>query len=101
MNQNLCEIGFALDWSASMQSMAKEAIGGFNGFLESHQKAPGDANLNPRASAYSIVFSASSAGDGSLWTTSSCCWAIAEKLAAAFGGKKINRTTLMREKKIL
>jgi uncharacterized protein YegL len=45
VNQNLCEIGFVLDRSGSMESMAKEAIGGFNGFLESHRKAPGDAKL--------------------------------------------------------
>jgi hypothetical protein len=43
MNQNLCEIGFVLDRSGSMTAMEKEAIGGFNAFLESQQKLPGEA----------------------------------------------------------
>jgi uncharacterized protein YegL len=34
-----------LDRSGSMENMAKEAIGGFNSFLESHQKEPGQAKL--------------------------------------------------------
>ena len=45
MNQNLTEIAIVLDRSGSMIDMAKEAIGGFNGFLESQQKLPGDARL--------------------------------------------------------
>jgi hypothetical protein len=28
-----------------MDSMAREAVGGYNGFLESHQKAPGEASV--------------------------------------------------------
>jgi uncharacterized protein YegL len=34
-----------LDRSGSMASMAKEAIGGFNSFLDLHQNAPGQAKL--------------------------------------------------------
>jgi uncharacterized protein YegL len=45
MNANLCEIGFVLDRSGSMESMRLEAIGGFNAFLASHQKAAGEAKL--------------------------------------------------------
>ena len=45
MNAQLTEIGFILDRSGSMASMAKEAIGGFNAFLESQQKLPGEAKL--------------------------------------------------------
>jgi hypothetical protein len=45
MNTELTEISIVLDRSGSMASMAKEAIGGFNGFLESQQKLPGDARL--------------------------------------------------------
>jgi uncharacterized protein YegL len=45
VNQNLCEIGFVLDRSGSMESMKQEAVGGFNTFLESQQKLPGEARL--------------------------------------------------------
>jgi hypothetical protein len=45
MNTELTEIAIVLDRSGSMASMEKEAIGGFNGFLESQQKLPGDARL--------------------------------------------------------
>jgi uncharacterized protein YegL len=45
MNQNLCEIGFVLDRSGSMNTMKDEAIGGINAFLESQQKLPGEARL--------------------------------------------------------
>jgi uncharacterized protein YegL len=45
MNTQLTEIGFVLDRSGSMASMTKEAIGGFNGFLDSQQKLPGEAKL--------------------------------------------------------
>src|SRR5580693_1330174 len=45
MNTELTEIAIVLDRSGSMASMAKEAIGGFNGFLDSQQKLPGDARL--------------------------------------------------------
>ena len=45
MNTELTEIAIVLDRSGSMASMAKEAVGGFNGFLESQQKLPGDARL--------------------------------------------------------
>jgi uncharacterized protein YegL len=41
----LTEIALVLDRSGSMENMEKEAIGGFNSFLESHQKAPGQAKL--------------------------------------------------------
>jgi hypothetical protein len=42
----LTEIALILDRSGSMENMAKEAIGGFNGFLESHRKEPGQAKLS-------------------------------------------------------
>ena len=45
MNQRLCEIGFVLDRSRSMNAMKDEAIGGINAFLESQQKLPGEARL--------------------------------------------------------
>jgi uncharacterized protein YegL len=45
MNQNLCEIGFVLDRSGSMNAMKVEAIGGINAFLESQKKLPGEARL--------------------------------------------------------
>jgi hypothetical protein len=45
MNQNLCEIGFVLDRSGSMNAMKVEAIGGINAFLESQRKLPGEARL--------------------------------------------------------
>jgi len=35
LNTNLCEIGFVLDRSGSMNAMKEEAIGGINAFLES------------------------------------------------------------------
>jgi uncharacterized protein YegL len=45
MKQDLTEIGIVLDRSGSMDSMAKEAIGGINAFLESQAKLPGEARL--------------------------------------------------------
>jgi uncharacterized protein YegL len=45
LNTNLCEIGFVLDRSGSMNAMKEEAIGGINAFLESQQKLPGEARL--------------------------------------------------------
>jgi outer membrane PBP1 activator LpoA protein len=39
------EIAMLLDRSGSMADMATEAIGGFNSFLEDHQKQPGRAIL--------------------------------------------------------
>ena len=41
----MCEIGFVLDRSGSMNAMKDEAIGGINAFLESQQKLPGEARL--------------------------------------------------------
>jgi hypothetical protein len=41
----LTEIVLVLDRSGSTAGMRKEAIGGFNSFLESHQKASGQAKL--------------------------------------------------------
>lgn len=46
MNTNLTYIAFILDRSGSMQSMAEEAIGGFNGFLSDQQKEEGEARLS-------------------------------------------------------
>ena len=45
MNKDLTEIAMVLDRSGSMSSMAAEAIGGYNSFLESQQKLPGQAKL--------------------------------------------------------
>ena len=55
------------------------------------------------ASAYSIVFSASLAGDRLLWTTSSCCWIATAKPAAAFAsgsGVWLANAEVVRLKKI-
>lgn len=45
MNTNLTEIAFILDRSGSMESIAADAIGGFNAFLQSQQQQPGSANF--------------------------------------------------------
>lgn len=45
MKDNLTELIFILDRSGSMQSMAVEAIGGFNAFLEEQKKQAGEAKL--------------------------------------------------------
>ena len=45
MNIELTEIAVVLDRSGSMKSMAIEAVGGMNAFLESQQKLPGEAKL--------------------------------------------------------
>lgn len=45
MKKDSAEIVFVLDRSGSMSSMAKEAIGGFNAFIEEQKKLPGDAKL--------------------------------------------------------
>lgn len=46
MDTNLTEIVFILDRSGSMASIAREAIGGFNGFVEAQRKEPGEAWLS-------------------------------------------------------
>ena len=46
MNNNLTHIAFILDRSGSMDSIAKEAIGGFNAFIEEQIKEPGAAKLS-------------------------------------------------------
>ncbi|WP_269522419.1 vWA domain-containing protein [Coraliomargarita parva] len=46
MNNDLTYIAFILDRSGSMQSMAQEAIGGFNAFIEEQKKEPGDVRLS-------------------------------------------------------
>lgn len=46
MNTNLTQIAFILDRSGSMDSMAKEAIGGFNSFLADQQKEEGEARFS-------------------------------------------------------
>lgn len=46
MNTNLTHIAFILDRSGSMDSMAKEAIGGFNSFLKEQQSEEGAARLS-------------------------------------------------------
>ncbi|MBK8046325.1 MAG: VWA domain-containing protein [Anaerolineales bacterium] len=45
MQADLTEIAYVLDRSGSMQSIASDAIGGFNSFLESQQQVPGRANF--------------------------------------------------------
>jgi len=45
MNSHLTELAFILDRSGSMQSMAADAIEGFNFFLREQQHAPGHARL--------------------------------------------------------
>lgn len=45
MQQDLTDITYILDRSGSMQSLADDAIGGFNSFLASQQKLPGRANF--------------------------------------------------------
>lgn len=46
MKTDLTHIAFILDRSGSMQSMAAEAIGGFNAFLKEQQKEEGEARLS-------------------------------------------------------
>ncbi|MGZ0654512.1 vWA domain-containing protein [Coraliomargarita sp. W4R53] len=46
MNKNLTHIAFILDRSGSMSSIAKEAIGSFNAFIEAQIKEPGTAKLS-------------------------------------------------------
>lgn len=45
MQQDLFDITYILDRSGSMQSLASDAIGGFNSFLASQQQLPGRANF--------------------------------------------------------
>jgi hypothetical protein len=45
MRSDLTEIAFILDRSGSMKPLTNEAIGGFNGFLETQQREPGAAAL--------------------------------------------------------
>jgi hypothetical protein len=45
MQNDLTEIAYVLDRSGSMQSLASDAIGGFNSFLSSQQQVEGRANF--------------------------------------------------------
>lgn len=45
MKKDLCELVVILDESGSMDNVKDDTIGGFNTFLETHQKLPGNANL--------------------------------------------------------
>lgn len=45
MKKDLTEIVICLDESGSMGSVVTDTIGGFNVFLETHQKLPGEAKL--------------------------------------------------------
>jgi len=45
MKKDLCELVVVIDESGSMQSVVTDTIGGFNTFLETHQKLPGEAKL--------------------------------------------------------
>lgn len=58
MKKDLCEIVVILDESGSMSSVKNDTIGGFNTFLETHQKLPGFANLTfvKFDTSYNIVY---------------------------------------------
>ena len=45
MKKNLTELIICLDESGSMNSVVSDTIGGFNTFIETHQKLPGEAKL--------------------------------------------------------
>jgi hypothetical protein len=45
VNENLTEIACVVDRSGSMQSIASDAIGGFNAFLEQQKAFPGEAHF--------------------------------------------------------
>lgn len=45
MQNDLTEIAYVLDRSGSMQSLASDAIGGFNAFLDSQKQVEGRANF--------------------------------------------------------
>lgn len=45
MQSDLTEIAYVLDRSGSMASLATDAIGGFNAFLQSQKQVPGRANF--------------------------------------------------------
>ena len=45
MKSDLAEIAVVLDESGSMHSVRRDAIGGYNTFIEEQKKVPGDANL--------------------------------------------------------
>lgn len=45
MKKDLCELVVILDESGSMTRVTNDTIGGFNTFLETHQKLPGEAKL--------------------------------------------------------
>ena len=45
MKKDLCELVIIIDDSGSMQHVADKTISGFNEFLETHQKLPGEALL--------------------------------------------------------
>ena len=45
MNQNLTEIAFVMDRSGSMESMKREAIGGYNAFLNAQKQLPGEVRF--------------------------------------------------------
>jgi hypothetical protein len=45
VQSDLTEIAYVLDRSGSMESLATDAIGGFNSFLQSQKQAPGRANF--------------------------------------------------------
>lgn len=45
MNQNLTEIAFVMDRSGSMESMKREAIGGYNSFIDAQKQLPGEVRF--------------------------------------------------------
>lgn len=45
VKENLTEIVCIIDKSGSMESVKKDAIGGFNSFIDSQKKVPGEATL--------------------------------------------------------
>jgi len=58
VKKNSCHIVFVLDRSGSMDVMVKEAIGGFNAFVDDQKKSPGEAvmTLVQFDNEYQVVF---------------------------------------------
>lgn len=46
MNNDLTDINFILDRSGSMSTIKDDTIGGFNSFIDSQKKAPGEATMS-------------------------------------------------------
>ena len=61
MNNNLTEIGVILDRSGSMSCVVNDAIGGFNTFLETQKRVPGDAVITVSLFDYEVIYYAKNA----------------------------------------